>query len=82
MSGISEVISSKQKLLLLGKTIDSLKTNGRCMCRLLRSSISREIHIYISKDPWAGRKPSMAVGLKQDGKFLRDNFDVMLARGF
>jgi catechol 1,2-dioxygenase len=37
---------------------------------------------YIAKDPWAGRKPSMAIGLKQDGKFLRGNFDVVLARGF
>jgi catechol 1,2-dioxygenase len=37
---------------------------------------------YIAKDPWAGRKPSMAIGLKQDGKFLRGNFDVGLARGF
>jgi catechol 1,2-dioxygenase len=37
---------------------------------------------YIAKDPWAGRKPSMAVGLKQNGKFLRGNFDIVLARGF
>lgn len=37
---------------------------------------------YIAKDPWAGRKPSMAVGLKQDGKVLRGNFDIVLARGF
>jgi catechol 1,2-dioxygenase len=32
--------------------------------------------------PWAGRKPSMAIGLRQDGKFLRGNFDFVLARGF
>ena len=37
---------------------------------------------YIAKDPWASRKPSMALGLKQDGKLLRGNFDIVLARGF
>jgi catechol 1,2-dioxygenase len=37
---------------------------------------------YIAKDPWASRKPSMAIGLKQDGKLLRGNFDIVLARGF
>jgi catechol 1,2-dioxygenase len=36
----------------------------------------------IAKDPWASRKPSMAIGLKQDGKLLRGNFDIVLARGF
>jgi catechol 1,2-dioxygenase len=37
---------------------------------------------HIAKDPWASRKPSMAIGLKQDGKLLRGNFDIVLARGF
>jgi catechol 1,2-dioxygenase len=37
---------------------------------------------YIAKDPWAGRKPSMAIALKQSGQFLRGAFDVVLARGF
>ena len=37
---------------------------------------------HIAKDPWASRKPSMAIGLKQDGKFLRGNLDILLARGF
>jgi catechol 1,2-dioxygenase len=37
---------------------------------------------HIPKDPWASRKPSMAIGLKQDGKFLRGNLDIVLARGF
>src|SRR5262245_60976657 len=37
---------------------------------------------YIAKDPWASRKPSLAIGLKQDGKFLRGTFDLVLARGF
>jgi catechol 1,2-dioxygenase len=36
---------------------------------------------YIAKDPWASRKPSLAIGLKQDGKFLRGAFDIVLARG-
>jgi catechol 1,2-dioxygenase len=37
---------------------------------------------HIAKDPWASRKPSMAIGLRQDGKFLRGNLDIVLARGF
>ena len=37
---------------------------------------------YIAKDPWASRKPSLAIGLRQDGKFLRGAFDLALARGF
>jgi catechol 1,2-dioxygenase len=37
---------------------------------------------YIAKDPWAGRKPSMAIKLRQDGQFMRGEFDVVLARGF
>jgi catechol 1,2-dioxygenase len=37
---------------------------------------------YITKDPWASRKPSLAIDLKQDGKFLRGTFDLVLARGF
>ncbi len=37
---------------------------------------------HIAKDPWASRKPSMAIGLKQDGKFLRGNLDIVLAKGF
>jgi catechol 1,2-dioxygenase len=36
---------------------------------------------YIAKDPWASRQASMAIGLKQDGKFLRGNLDIVLARG-
>ena len=36
---------------------------------------------YIAKDPWAYRKPSLAIGLKQDGKFLHGAFDIVLARG-
>jgi catechol 1,2-dioxygenase len=37
---------------------------------------------HIAKDPWASRKPSLAIGLKQDGKTLRGTFDLVLARGF
>ena len=36
---------------------------------------------YIAKDPWASRKPSMAIGLKQDGKYLHGTLDLVLARG-
>ena len=37
---------------------------------------------HIAKDPWAGKKPSLAVDLKQDGKFLRGHFDIVLAKGY
>jgi catechol 1,2-dioxygenase len=36
---------------------------------------------HIAKDPWAAHKPSVAIGLRQDGKFLRGTFDVVLAKG-
>jgi catechol 1,2-dioxygenase len=36
---------------------------------------------FIAKDPWAGRKPSLAVDLKQEGKQRRGVFDFVLARG-
>jgi len=36
---------------------------------------------FIAKDPWAGRKPSLAIDLKQDGKLRRGVFDIVLARG-
>ena len=36
---------------------------------------------HIAKDPWASRKPSSAIGLKQDGKFLRGTFDLVLSKG-
>ena len=32
----------------------------------------------IAKDPWARSKPSMAIDLKQDGKFLHGNLDFVL----
>lgn len=37
---------------------------------------------FIAKDPWAGRKPSLAISLKQEGEFLRGAFDIVLAKGF
>jgi catechol 1,2-dioxygenase len=37
---------------------------------------------YITKDPWASHKSSMAIALKQNGQFLRGTFDVVLGRGF
>jgi catechol 1,2-dioxygenase len=36
---------------------------------------------FIAKDPWAGRKPSLAINLKQEGKLRRGVFDIALARG-
>ena len=36
---------------------------------------------FIAKDPFANRKPSLAVALKGDGKFQRGTFDIVLARG-
>jgi len=36
---------------------------------------------FLAKDPWAGRKPSLAVDLRQDGKLRRGVFDIVLARG-
>jgi catechol 1,2-dioxygenase len=32
----------------------------------------------IAHDPWARSKPSMAIDLKQDGKFLHGNLDIVL----
>jgi catechol 1,2-dioxygenase len=37
---------------------------------------------FIAEDPWASGKPSLAIDLQQDGKFLRGAFDIVLARGF
>lgn len=37
---------------------------------------------HIAGDPWASRKPSLAVNLKQEGKHLRGVFDIVLSRGF
>lgn len=37
---------------------------------------------YIPSDPWASRKPSLAVELKQENKQLRGVFDFVLSRGF
>ena len=36
---------------------------------------------FLAKDPWAGRKPSLAIDLKQEGKLQRGIFDIVLARG-
>ena len=35
----------------------------------------------IAGDPWARRKPSLAIDLKQEGKQKRGAFDIVLARG-
>ena len=36
---------------------------------------------FIGKDPFASRKPSLAIKLKQDGKYLQGAFDIVLATG-
>ena len=36
---------------------------------------------FIANDPWAGRKASLAIDLKQEGKLRRGVFDIVLARG-
>ena len=36
----------------------------------------------VSKDPWARSKPSLAIPLRQEGKYLRGAFDIVLAKGF
>jgi catechol 1,2-dioxygenase len=36
---------------------------------------------FIANDPWASRKPSLAIDLKQDGQRRRGVFDIVLARG-
>jgi catechol 1,2-dioxygenase len=36
---------------------------------------------FIAKDPFASRKPSLAITLRQDGKVLRGSFDIVLASG-
>jgi len=36
---------------------------------------------FLAKDAWASRKPSLAIGLKEDGKLRRGTFDIVLAAG-
>jgi catechol 1,2-dioxygenase len=36
---------------------------------------------HIANDPWASRKPSLAIGLRQNGHVLNGAFDLVLARG-
>ena len=36
---------------------------------------------FISNDPWAARKPSLAIHLRQEGKLRRGVFDIALATG-
>ena len=36
---------------------------------------------FIAKDPWASRKPTLAIDLKQEGPIRRGIFDIVLARG-
>lgn len=36
---------------------------------------------FIAGDPWASRKPSLAIDLKREGKVRRGVFDIVLSRG-
>jgi len=36
---------------------------------------------FIAKDPWAGRKHSLAIALKQEGKRRSGVFDIVLSKG-
>ena len=36
---------------------------------------------FVAKDPWASRKPTLAIDLKADGKVQRGVFDIVLGRG-
>ena len=57
-----------------------------CSLKSLHVPLTTQLYFkgdpHIAKGSWASRKPSMAIGLKQDGKLLRGNFDIVLARGF
>ena len=69
-------------------------TPGRRDQRISISEFRKSLHIplttqlyfkddpYIAEDPWASRKSSLAIGLKQDGELLHGVFDLVLARGF
>jgi catechol 1,2-dioxygenase len=36
---------------------------------------------HLASDPWGGHKPSLALDLKQDGKYMKSEFDFILASG-
>jgi catechol 1,2-dioxygenase len=36
---------------------------------------------HLAGDPWAGHKPDLALDLKQDGKYLKADFDFVLGTG-
>lgn len=36
---------------------------------------------FITKDPWASQRRNLAIDLKQQGKFLRGDFDIVLSNG-
>ena len=35
----------------------------------------------LAGDPWGGHKPSLALNLKQDGRYMVSNFDFVLGTG-
>ena len=51
---------------------------NRCTSRSPRNSFKDDAHM--AKDPLGRRKPSMAIELKQEGKFLRGHLDIVLQR--
>ena len=36
---------------------------------------------HLAGDPWGGHKPSLALDMKQDGKYMKADFDFVLATG-
>ena len=36
---------------------------------------------HLAGDPWGGHKPSLALDLKQDGKYMKTDFDFILGTG-
>lgn len=36
---------------------------------------------HLAGDPWGGHKPSLALDLKQDGRYMVSNFDFVLGTG-
>lgn len=36
---------------------------------------------HLAGDPWGGHKPSLALDLKQDGKYMKTDYDFVLATG-
>jgi catechol 1,2-dioxygenase len=69
------------------------KYGGRTRPAHIHFRVSESLHVplttqlyfkgdpFIGKDPWASRKPSLAIALKQNGDFLHAAFDIVLSKG-